>query len=173
MIALLGQIILIVQETEKSLRPIVSYKEELEKLDGVLDASLAATLAGLSLAALALFLSVSTPVKEKITKLKGDQDETRSDKYRSAIKEEIFLIEKKLVLINESIVAMYKSFIFFLLFLLETLTLDIVAEKNICFMDIPYTLPADLLLSGGFILGGIVFMWISANKMKSIISFES
>lgn len=143
-------------------------KESLQKLDQVLSADLAATLAGLSLAALALLLTLAVPIKDKVSKLKKEKLDGESEKYKIGIEEEIKINQNKLEEIEDIIKNIYRSFFWFICFLLETLSVDVFAEKQIAFMDIPYVLPVEVLVSGGFILAGVSFMGIGAKKMKEL-----
>lgn len=155
--------------TSFQVKPIPGYQYSLEKLDEILNADLAATLAGLTLAALALLISMVYPLRDRISKLEVEMRSAQTEEYRRGLAIEKELYADRLTAAGTIIDNMYRAFFCFIMFLFETLTLDVAAEKNLALMGIPYALPADLMISGGLILAGIIFMSIGAREMKPLV----
>lgn len=130
-----------------------------DKLDAALEPNIAATLAGLSLAALALIISL---VSAQITKMGKDYEEELDSGNESPHKEKNRTKLKKL---KSSVFNLKWSFYCFVGFLAETLTIDIWEEKNGFLNPYSFAEPLDLVLSGGLLSFGIYFLTVGAKKM--------
>jgi hypothetical protein len=132
-------------------------KSYLDRLEHVLDSSLAGTLAGLALAAATFVITFTVPVAERIKRVRSDggtpgpTDKKTLEKMQTAVKQ------------------LMASFYVFVGFLVESLTLDQWAKPGAWLAKYAWAEPADVFFAGGGLVLGIVLLGLGAKTLKSIV----
>ncbi len=162
-----------------------SFRDYLGEIDKTLDASLAATLAGLALAAAAFLLPFEQKIQAELNNSVGVKsalelaDLVRSGKKADVISEkleevrtaagspEVATLADKLPEIDSAAKLLVWSFFFFTGVLVETIVLDPATDlKDV----LDKKALADLVLSGGGMAIGIGLMFTSALKIRRVVS---
>ena len=143
----------------------------LQNADQILNAMLAATLAGLSIMAAALLGPVRESIRGSISKLEGmvEQPTSYTEEFKNSIRKEIEIQKENLSSASNCGINLINAFYFFVtaLFLMFGLdTYGVLYSENL-FFEI-----ADISLSGTPLIIGLRCLWKGAKSLKSIYLTE-
>jgi len=175
---------------DKDLEPKTTpvEKDIWTSFDKALEPVMAATLAGLSLAAFALFLSLLVKSREEHNALKNDYLSIKNEINKKDLDNKSVvdlsgelevmepIMEKKEKEYNNlarGVKDIKRSFYWFIGFLFETLSIDILQEKySFFFMELDSQLTTQIVevcISGGLIGVGIFFLIRGTINMKTVV----